>query len=84
MILNIWNTLKLWFLNHTSHNWVENHLLYFSLVWLVIIIILGIIILTKFNKDIKNINKEIRNSFKTYMWKTSKHNKDKDRKQLKF
>jgi len=74
---------KLWLGNHTSHNWIENHLLYFGILFAVIIVILSIIILIKWQKDINKMNKASHKSIIELLRETSLKRK-KERKQLKF
>jgi hypothetical protein len=52
---NIWQILKQFFLNHSQHAWLENHLMYFSIVGIVIIFILLAIIIIKLKKEYKRI-----------------------------
>jgi len=83
MVNNIWNLFKIWIANHTSHSWVENHLLYFAILFLVTTFIQLIIIFIKWQNDIKRIDKETQKSIIKLMRETSEKRK-KERKQLKF
>ncbi len=60
MLENLWNSIKLFFTDHTQHAWVENHLFYFFLLGLTIATILIIILLIKTRKEIKKLDKEKR------------------------
>jgi len=80
MLENIWNNLKTLF----EAPWVENHLLYFSILGVAVILILVFKILSRISRDIKEMDKTSKKRSIDYIRKTSKHNKDNERKQLKF
>ena len=83
MLENLWNGIKLWFADHSQHAWVEDHLLYFSILGGLVVIVFLILIIFRINKDIKRMDSNSRNKAVDYMRKTSKHNKP-GRKRLKF
>ena len=83
MLENLWNGIKLWFADHSQHYWLEDHLLYFSILGGAVAFVFFILILFRINKDIKRMDSNSRNKAVDYMRKTSKHNKP-GRKRLKF
>jgi hypothetical protein len=60
MIHRIWGTIKAFFTNGNFSIWLDNHMAYFIVVGLAIIITLTIMILIKINKDIRKMDKEKR------------------------
>jgi len=72
-----------WIKNMFTLQWVQDHLLYFGFLFLVVIIVQGIIILRTWEKDINKIEKNSRKSIIKLMRETSLKKK-KERKQLKF
>jgi len=58
MIEKIWNAIKMFYVTHAQHSWVERHLLYLFVIGLVISLILGIIWIIRIVKDIKKLDKE--------------------------
>ena len=83
MFERLWNGIKLWFADHQAHSWVEDHLLYFSILGGAIAFTFLVLIIIRINKDIKRMKRNERDKAVEYMRKTSKHNKP-DRKRLKF
>lgn len=83
MLKNLWDGIKLWLSDHSQHYWLEDHLLYFSILGGVVVFVFLILIIIRINKDIKRMDSSSRNKAVDYIRKTSKHNKP-GRKRLKF
>ena len=83
MFEKLWTSIKLWYLDHTAHAWVEHHFLYFAILGGVVIVVLIVLTVIRIQKDIKKMNNNSRKSAVDYMRETSP-NKKKERKRLKF
>jgi heme exporter protein D len=60
MLERIWNAIKIFFINHVQHGWLENHLFYLFLVGVAISFILIIVLIIKTNRDIKKMDRNKR------------------------
>ena len=60
MLERIWSAIKIFYINHTQHGWLENNLFYLFLVGVAISLILIIILIIKTNIDIKKMDREKR------------------------
>lgn len=60
MLETLLNLLENYAENHYGHTWLENHLLYLTILGVAITVVMGVIFFIKINKDIKRMDRDQR------------------------
>jgi hypothetical protein len=87
MFENIWNAIKGWCTTHSQHAWVEHHLMYFSIIFgMLFVLVMGFLINRKVQKDIDKMNNDSRKTNVSFMRETSERAKKEkeEKKKLRF
>lgn len=74
MLERIWQGIKMFWINHEQHSWLEQTLFIIFIIGVVVAIALLIIKVYKINKEIKEMNKDKRKRDKSLLKFISKKN----------